>query len=163
MRERIERSLEWRIKEMFNRVFLVVIFLVCVAGCGGEAVDLHPAEDVLEQDEKGNLILYVANLSFAISPIDITIHIDGKKAVDRDFDVENQHNWIKHTFSLSKGEHKLLAVSKKGGARFEGQFEIKDKHWVVVDYWYYPHMTGGAGPTPKQFSFIIQDKPFLFQ
>jgi hypothetical protein len=136
--------------------------LGCVAGCGGEPNDVNSAEDVLAQDEKGNLVLYVSNQSFAISPVDITIHIDGKKAVDRDFDVGNQHIWISYAFSLSKGKHKLVAVSKKGGAKFEGQFEIKDEHWAVIDYWYYPDTTGGAA-TPKKFSFDIQDEPIYFE
>jgi hypothetical protein len=137
--------------------------LVYVAGCNGASNDVNSAEDILEQDENGNLTLYVSNQSFAISPVDITIHIDGKKTVDRDFDVGSQHNWIGYSFSLSKGEHKLVAVSKKGGARFEGQFEIKDEHWAVIEYWYYPDTTGGAGPTPRKFSFNIQDKPMYFQ
>lgn len=149
--------------KMVSKVLLVIVVLLYVGGCEGESKNVNSAEDILEQDEKGNLILYVSNQSFTISPVDITIHIDGKKAVDRDFDVGNQHNWISHSFSLSKGEHKLVAVSKKGGARFEGQFEIKDKHLAVIDYWYYPTTTVGAGPTPKHFSFNIHDKPIYFQ
>jgi hypothetical protein len=140
-----------------------MMILLYVGGCEGETRDVNSAEDILEQDENGNLTLYVSNQSFAISPVDITVHIDGKKAVDRKFDVGNQHIWIGYSFSLSKGEHKLVAVSKKGGARFEGQFEIKDEHWAVVNYWYYPDTTGGAGSTPRKFSFNIQDKPILFQ
>lgn len=42
----------------------------------------------------------------------------------------------------------------------EKEFEIKDKHWAVVDYWYYPE--AHYNPTPKQFSFDIQDKPIYF-
>ncbi|NIP22239.1 MAG: hypothetical protein GWN67_00115 [Phycisphaerae bacterium] len=148
---------------MLNRVLLIMIVLIYVGGCEGETRDVNSAEDILEQDENGNLVLYVSNQSFAISPVDITIHIDGKKAVDRKFDVGNQHNWIGHSFSLSKGEHKLVAVSKKGRASFEGQFEIKDKHWAVIVYSYYPDNTRGAEPTPKQFNFNIQDKPIYFQ
>ncbi|MDH4240726.1 MAG: hypothetical protein OEW48_14295 [Phycisphaerae bacterium] len=148
---------------MISRVLLVMMVLVYMGGCDGKTRDVNPVEDILEQDEKGNFTLYVSNQSFAISPVDITIHIDGKKAVDRKFDVGNQHNWIGHSFSLSKGEHKLVAVSKKGSARFEGKFEIKDKHWAVIDYCYYPDTSRGSGPTPKKFSFNIQDKPIYFQ
>ncbi|MHC4656483.1 MAG: hypothetical protein ACYS91_15930 [Planctomycetota bacterium] len=145
---------------MGNRVLLLVTILAYVAGCGGQPNDVNSAEEFAAQDEKGTFILYVSNQSFAISPVDITIHIDGKKVVDRDFDVGNQHIWISHAFSLSKGKHKLVAVSKKGGARFEGHFEITDKHWAVLDYWYYP---GGAEQTPKEFNFTINDKPIYFQ
>jgi len=104
---------------MLNRVLLVMVVLLYVGGCEGETRDVNSVEDILEQEEKGNFTLYVSNQSFAISPVDITIHIDGKKAVDSKFDVGNQHIWIGYSFSLSKGEHKLVAVSKKGDARFE--------------------------------------------
>ncbi len=148
---------------MVSRLLLIMMVLLYVGGCEGGTSDVSSDEDILEQDEKGIFTLYVSNQSFAISPVDITIHIDGKKAVDRKFDVGNQHIWIGYSFSLSKGEHKLVAVSKKGDARFEGQFEIKDKHWAAIEYWYDPNNTRGAGPTPKQFSFNIQDKPIYFQ
>jgi hypothetical protein len=98
---------------MSNRVLLVAMGMVHVDRCGGKPVDIQPAEDLAERNEKGNLILYVSNQSFAISPVDIIIHIEGKKIVDRDFDVGNQHNWISQPFKLVKGENKLVAVTKK--------------------------------------------------
>lgn len=53
--------------------------------------------------------------------------IDGKKAVADDFAVKGQHNWIKHVFRLKPGKHKLAVAWKKGQARLEKEFEIKDK------------------------------------
>jgi hypothetical protein len=57
----------------------------------------------------------------------------------------------------------LKAASDKGKAALEKEFEIKNKHWAVVDYWNYPKVTGGAGPTPASFSFRIQDTPIGFE
>jgi len=148
---------------MMKRLLLFLTLLTLLpAGCS-KTTDTKPAEDLLPQDPNGNLTLYVSNQSFAISPVDITIHIDGKKAVEGAFDVGDQHNWTGYTFRLSKGEHELVGVSERGGARITEQFQIEDEHWAVLDYWYYPKVTGGAGPTRRQFSFNIQDKPIYFQ
>lgn len=99
--------------------------------------------------------------------MDIKILIDGKVAVYDLFDVKGkrvpQHNWKKFIFKLSSGIHKLKAESKKGDAVLEKEFEIKGQTFAVIDYWYYPETTGGSGPTPKSFTFIIQDKPVAFQ
>jgi hypothetical protein len=123
--------------------------------------------ELLPQDTNGNFIFFVSNQSFAINPVDIVVHIDGKKAVDADFDVKGksvpQHNWIRHQFTLAPGRHRLTVKSVNGGASMEKEFEIKGKHWAVLDYWYYPKVTGGARPTPKRFTFTIQDKPIGFQ
>lgn len=125
------------------------------------------ADNLLPQNENGNFVLYVSNQSFAQTPVDITIHIDGKKAISSEFDVRNQHNWIKHSFKLTPGTHNLVAVSDKGDARIEKSFEIKDeKHWAVIDYWYYPiqHEHGKKYfKQVKHFSFDIQNKPIQFQ
>lgn len=117
----------------------------------------------LAQDPNGDFILYVGNQSFDEDPVDVTVHIDGKKAVEADFYVKNQHNWIMHRFSLPAGLHRLTATSKKGKASLDEEFEIIDKHWAVIDYWYYPTLRGGAGPTPRHFIFRIQDSPIGFQ
>jgi hypothetical protein len=133
-------------------------------GCFTGTPDPKP-DETLPQNENGNLTLYVSNQSLALTPVDITIHIDGRKAIAGDFDVTGerfpQHNWIKHVFALSPGKHTLTVVSEKGEAALERGFEIEDKHWAVVDYWYYPE--SHHNPTPKHFTFTIQDSPIGFQ
>ena len=116
----------------------------------------------LPQDPNGNFVLYVSNQSFDEDPVDITVHIDGKKAVEADFHVGNQHSWIKHRFNLPPGRHRLAAKSRTGKASLDKVFDISDKHWAVIDYWYYPKLRGGSGPTPRKFSFLIQDSPIGF-
>ena len=133
-----------------------------------EEIEKHVVRSsgVLPLDKKGNFVLYVSNQSFAITPVDITIRIDGKEAVCGDFDVaahpmRAQHNWIKHVFHLSPGKHTLEAVSKKGEATLKREFQIKDKHWATVDYWYYPNKRHRRND--RHFSFTIKDKPIRFR
>jgi hypothetical protein len=122
---------------------------------------------VLPQDPNGNFVLYVSNQSFDINPVDVTIYIDGQRAIQSQFDVKGnrtpQHNWIQHTFRLPAGKHVLKAVSKNGDATLESEFEIKDRHWAAIDYWYYPKVTGGSGPVAKSFRFDIRDTPIRFE
>ena len=122
-------------------------------------------KSILPQNNNGNFILYVANQSFAVNPVDIKVYINGQVAIDQNFDVGKefpQHNWIKFQYSLPKGTHQLKVESIKGKATLETNFEITAKHWAVIDYWYYPKVTGGAGPTPRQFKFNIKDEPIGF-
>ena len=146
-------------------VWAVMLAAVAVLGTGCASGNQDgQSTDVLPQDPDGNLTLYVSNQSLAITPVDITIYIDGKIAVTGDFDVKGkrtaQHNWIKHVFALPAGMHRLRAVSEKGQATLEKEFEIKENHWAVVDYWYYPE--SHDNPTPKHFTFKIQDRPIGF-
>jgi hypothetical protein len=128
---------------------------------------IKSAKQPILWDEQGNFILYVSNQSFAVNPVDIKIYIDGKIAIDEKFDLTGkrvaQHNWKQFRFKLKPGRHYLKAASDKGKAALEKEFEIKNKHWAVVDYWNYPKVTGGAGPTPASFSFRIQDTPIGFE
>ena len=142
-----------------NKALLVLVLVLASAlgGCLGDNSQGGPKEAPLAQDPGGNFILYVSNQSFSISPVDIVILIDGRKAVAADFIVGNQHKWIEHKFRIPAGNHKLVAASKKGSARFEKEFEVKDKHWAAIDYWYDPKQG------EKRFSFNIQDTPILFE
>ncbi|MDH4203025.1 MAG: hypothetical protein OEV87_09030 [Phycisphaerae bacterium] len=119
------------------------------------------------EDKNGNFTLYVSNQSFAVNPVDIQVFVDGKKVISEKFDVNGgkmpQHNWIPFHFKVNPGNYDLRVESKKGKAVLNTSFEIKDKHWAVIDYWNYPKVTGGAGPTPPSFTFNIQNKPIGFQ
>ena len=112
-------------------------------------------EEVLPQTTNGNFVLYVSNQSSDTSPVDITVHIDEKKAVSADFAFGNGHSWGKHTFQLAPGKHRITAVSQQGSARMEKEIEIKDKHWAVIDYF-------STKRNGKIFSFKIKDRPIMF-
>lgn len=138
-----------------------VACIVAVLACSiliGRAEDRtpKPPEELLPQTTNGNFVLYVSNQSFDMSPVDITIDIDGKKEVSDLFSVGNQHTWITHTFQLARGPHKITVVSKNGSARLEQAFEIKEKQWAAIGYWF----TKQDGK--KQFAFTILDKPIAF-
>ncbi|GMV93012.1 MAG: hypothetical protein AMXMBFR82_27900 [Candidatus Hydrogenedentota bacterium] len=132
---------------------------LCGAVCN--RVEFPPVNSTL-LDPSGNFTLYVSNQSFAISPVDINVQIDGEVVVHQNFDVGTQHNWKKFRIALPPGTHSLTATSAKGDATLEQEFAVTGEHWAVVDFWYYPEAKGGAGPTPRQFGFRVQDSPIGF-
>jgi hypothetical protein len=115
-------------------------------------VERSQAGDLLPGAREGNFVLYVSNQSFQIPRVDIGIEIDGRPAVDKVFDVEEQHNWVEFRFQVKNGRHTLEAVSKLGEAQGSWRFHVTGKRWAVVAYWYYP---GEA----KRFSFDISNEP----
>lgn len=125
---------------------------------------LQAADEIPKND---NFILYISNQSFAVNPVDIMVFIDGSIVVDQEFDVAGrkmaQHSWERFQFSLPPGKHTIRAVSSKGETQLEQDFDIVNDHWAVINYWYYPEVTGGAGPTPRSFEFTIKDEPILFK
>jgi hypothetical protein len=143
--------------ESMKTVACIVAVLACSILIGrAEDRTPKPPEELLPQTTNGNFVLYVSNQSFDMSPVDITIDIDGKKEVSDLFSVGNQHTWITHTFQLARGPHKITVVSKNGSARLEQAFEIKEKQWAAIGYWF----TKQDGK--KQFAFTILDKPIAF-
>ena len=115
-------------------------------------------DDILTQNNDGNFVLYVSNQSYAITPVDITIHIDGKLAVSSDFEVHNQHNWIEYIFDLRLGTHTLVASSETGKAEMIDEFVVSDGSvWAVVDFWYYPD-----SDSENHFTIQIQSEPIYF-
>jgi hypothetical protein len=122
----------------------------------------------LEQNQNGNFILYVSNQSSAIDPVDIKIFIDGEVVVEQNFSQNGGHNWKKFQLSLSKGIHSIYAVSIKGEVKLEKEFEVKDKHWVAIDYGYFPLLKPCSSNycgefTPRQFNFDMRDEPIYFE
>jgi len=159
----------------FHRIVAILLASICIFVNGSctkqnknepanhfSNSEAHRSNTFLPQDLNGNFTLAVSNQSFAITPVDIDIDIDGKRAIQSEFDVGSQHNWIGFKFQLSPGEHTIQALSRKGEASLKKSFTINGKHWGVLNYWYYPEQTGGTGPCPRQFSFGIQNKPVQF-
>ena len=145
--------------QMRRFVPLLVLALVLVA-CGGRSSAEHEGPSgtgvsQLEPTPEGNFVLYVSNQSFEIDPVDIRVTIDGKLAVDEDFEVEDQHNWVEYTFRLREGRHVLHAESRAGAAELTRSFELTRKTWAVLNYWYYPGER-------KRFSFDLSHQPVAF-
>jgi hypothetical protein len=133
---------------------------ICLLGAGCHA-KLAPVDTKL-LNPAGTFTLYVSNQSFAISPVDITVTIDGEVVVREYFDVGNQHGWKQFTLDLADGTHTLEVKSDRGAASLSKTFDVSGPRWAVIDYWYYPDSQHGAGPTPRSFSFEIQDTPIAF-
>jgi len=109
----------------------------------------------------GNVVLYVSNQSFEIDPVDIVVAIDGEQIIDEEFAVANQHNWKRFVLRLSPGRHTLTARSSTGDATLETSFDVSDRHWAVLDYWYSSEAYGSP-PEPRHFEFMIRDEPIGF-
>lgn len=133
---------------------LVLPLAFTLVACGG--LDLQ--EPDLEQNTSGNLEIIVSNQSFEIDAVDVAVRIDGELAVSDIFEVGSQHTFVSHTFRVSPGTHTLTAESDRGEATLTSTIEVTDdKRWAVLMYWYYPEETGGADPTPRQFSYFESD------
>jgi hypothetical protein len=142
------------------RHVLALLAALALVGCGTSTEDPAPVAEgppPLEQAENGNFTLYVSNQSFERGSVDILVFIDGRPAVDDDFAVENQHNWIEFNFQLEDGMHTLHAESVTGEAVLEESFEVEGKRWAVVDYWC-------CEPTQDEpkFSFNLSNEPIAF-
>lgn len=150
-------------REEILRRYLIPLVLLAIAiavnACASDPPDSSPASGLL--DPNGNVVLYVSNQSFAIDSIDVTVEIDGEEVISEDFDVGDQHNWKQFVIRLAPGHHTLRARSRLGDATLEKSFVVSDKHWAVLNYWYSTEEYGHP-PEPKQFEFIIQDKPVTF-
>ncbi len=141
------------------RLVLALVATLALVGCGSSIEEPPPVAEgppPLEQAENGNFTLYVSNQSFERGNVDILVFIDGRPAVDNDFDVGNQHNWIEFSFDLEAGKHTLRAETIAGEAAFEKSFEVAGKRWAVVDYWCCNDST-----EPK-FTFHTSAQPIAF-
>jgi hypothetical protein len=142
-----------------RKLCLLFVLMASVAACGsdGEPATVAEGPPPLEQAGNGNFTLYVSNQSFERGDVDIAVFIDGRLAVDDDFEVGDQHNWIEFTFELGNGPHTLRAESLKGDALLEKRFEVAGKRWAVVDYWCCDSEHG-----EPRFSFDISNQPIGF-
>jgi hypothetical protein len=144
----------------FIQLSLLATAVSIFAGCSTPSV--VPSKSFVN-DPNGNFHLYVSNQSFAISPVDIKAFIDGELVANGLFAVgANQDTYQEYVFKLSPGRHKIVAVSSKGHAKLEQTFEVNDKSWVALNYWYYPKAEGGVEPCPRHFSLLVSKEPIYF-
>ena len=133
---------------------VIILFLLAAVGYCADA-------------EKPNFTLYVSNQSLDIKQVDVKVYLDGKLVIDEMFDVKGQkvaqHNQKAFYFRLSNGEHTIKVESKKGKAKLEQKFIIKDINWAVINYWHsYKQEREGLEFGKRHFTFMIQDKPIGF-
>ncbi|HEY4414214.1 MAG TPA: hypothetical protein VGO57_00870 [Verrucomicrobiae bacterium] len=145
----------------FRSIVLCFVFLLAIlTGCGAQSV--RPSANAVN-NPNGNFHLYISNQSFAISPVDIKVFVDGDLIIKENFDVDSQHNWRAFNLKLSAGQHKIVVRSSKGSANLEQPFEVANESWAVLDYWFYPNYTRGVKPCPRHFSFEVRNEPVMFQ
>ena len=108
-------------------------------------------------DPQGNFVLFITNQSFAISPVDITVVVDGEKVLTFEFHCRGQHKWYPFGLDLAPGKHTIELRSKRGGAKLEKEFEVTNQKYGVVCYWFYPEAIGGAPATPRELKFDVYD------
>jgi hypothetical protein len=144
---------------MKRRLFALALGTLALAACGGGSDAVPPIAEgppPLPPAKNGNLILYVSNQSFDRDTVDIRVLIDGRPAVDDDFAVLNQHNWVEFRFSLDDGQHVVYVESLDGQATLEKHFEVKGNRWAVVDYWCC------SDPSEPKFTFRVSPEPLAF-
>jgi hypothetical protein len=141
---------------MRSLVASTLLLAACVDGSSPGAPQQH-----LPRPDDPTFTLHVSNQSFDLSKVDIEIRIDGQLAVTGDFLVEGQHTWIPFDFELDPGPHQLRAATRIGGVDLEQAFDMDDRKWGVLNFWYYE--AGSPEPTPQQFSFQVLDEPPAFQ
>lgn len=112
----------------------------------------------VKQKMNHDFILSVSNQSSNVDPVDIKISIDGEVIVNHDFIWATGHYAERFQLSLSKGIHEIYIESIKGKAELKEEFEVKDKHWASVDYWYIPEESS-YNSTPRKFNFYLKDEP----
>jgi hypothetical protein len=120
-----------------------------------------PAANSKLLNPNGNFVLAISNQSFANSPVDVRVEIDGELVVSDYFKVGSQHTWAGFRLSLSKGKHRIRIWSEKGGAELAEEFEFKNHDLGVIEYWYYPE--SHYSPTSRHFSFRTQKSPLIIE
>ena len=135
---------------------LSIIALFALDGCKYEKL---PEVDSELLDPNGGFTLYVSNQSFAISPVDILVEIDGELVVSGYFKVGDQHDYKGFTLALLPGEHNIRIWSKKGETEFSKEFVLKGEYVGIITYWYYPKSK--SNPLPRHFKFKVQSGPLM--
>jgi hypothetical protein len=113
-------------------------------------------------DPNGNFHLYVSNQSFAISPVDIEVFIDGEQIVNESFDVGSQDSFKTFVLRLSPGRHKIVAESSEGHAKLEQTIEVDNKLWAALAYWSSPKSKGDVESYLGHFSVDVKKVPIYF-
>ena len=97
-----------------------------------------------------NVRIRISNQSYKISPVDITLRIDGKEAITQKFEVGQQHNYETFWFPLPEKEFVFTVESKAGKATHKEAVTITKTHrFIDIDF--------VTDPDPK-FSFQVVDE-----
>ncbi len=155
----VDSSQTNRIKGTVLSTFMLAVVLAA-PGCTYSQIGVVDSNLL---DPQGKFTLYVDNGSSAISPVDIQVEMDGQTVVHGHF-WRGRRNPTpgRRAFKLAlePGMHKLHVVSTRGEAELSREFQVKGELWASISYRYDPD--SHYNPTPKHFSFELQDKPIYF-
>lgn len=84
--------------------------------------------------------LAISNQCFEISPVKITVLIDGQVVVQEAFDIQDggvvQHHWRHYALQLTAGEHVLSArTTQPGKAQLETSFDVTEDLAITLAFW----------------------------
>ena len=136
-----------------------ILPLVILFGCKDKPLPMLPKASSKMLDPNGTFTLFVSNQSFAISPVDVSVEIDGELVISDYFAVGTQHSFRPFRLSLAKGKHKIKISSQQGKVELSTGFDLADQDVGVITFWYYPK--SHYEPTPRHFDFEIQKGPLL--
>lgn len=123
----------------------------------GSAVVVAACAAALAPAGNQQVLLYVANQSRDVNPVDIKVTIDGRTAIAQDFYSEGDNVWWQVEMFLNAGRHVLRASTAKGAATLRREFTVTGRHWAVLTY---RNVTPEKdGPTVHRFVLIIRDRP----
>jgi len=136
--------------------------IAIVASCASTPPEPRPQVvdkgALIDESESGNVILYVSNQSYTLSPVDISVSIDDQPLLSAEFRVVDQHNYVRYQFDWTPGVYVLRATSEKGSVFLEQTVEIADQAWGFVGFWYDP-----PRQQEKVFTVFFQDEPIGFR
>jgi hypothetical protein len=135
-----------------------LVFLFACDGGGADDPRNEPHQH-LPAPTTPKLTLLISNQSFDLSQVDIQVSIDNQLAVSGDFLVGSQHTWLPFELDVAPGMHSLDVSSADSNAQMTQTFQMDDRKWGVVSFWYYE---GGSEPVAPSFSWNLSDEQPLF-
>ncbi len=105
------------------------------------------------------VVLYVANQSFHVNPVDVKVTVDGETAVEGVFYAKPGTEWRRYELRLAPGWHTLRATSRKGAAAYKGVFNLTGNRWAGLAYRYAPP-TSDRDVVTRRFWFALRDHPW---
>ena len=119
-----------------KKIMFFIIPLVFILGCiqsSNDEIKNEKYQGII--NENTNFTMFVSNQQRNIDPVDLSIFIDGKLIVSDEYYIGNMHNWIRYDINQTIGKHTIIVTSISGNYAINSTFEIKDKLWLVIDFW----------------------------
>ena len=155
-----------RVSKCLVYCFIPMFFLLW--GCSTSKTE-RPKTERNNSNEKYPITLYITK-DGSVDPLNVNITIDRDTIIDQDFSDPSKSradtlkmgklsfmsaapppNW-QFKFTLTGGDHRVVATSRNGGASLDSVFSVNSKKWLVLFY----------GPE-KNFRLQISNNPVVLQ